>query len=270
MKYFMTTLTFLIAAVLPAGPIFSASESHVKVIYVKGKASFMQSGKTEWKDVEKGTVLRSGDSVKTQKDSSIEIAFGGRENNVISINADTHVVISLKGEEKVELIDGELFALVKKLPPHSRFEIRTPTAVCGARGTGWGTNANNDRTIVSAYENDSYAKGIDQNGNIMEKNLTVTEGFQTTVGRFQKPSQLSKLSGKDYDKWNSWKNNFIERTTARRKIRERLARDMNKIGSFRDRMEDRKVEDRLRKTTEETSAGSGSSCTDDQHYERKE
>ena len=247
-------IVFLALSLTAATP-----KTSVEVIYVVGRAEFLSREDSDWKEAKVGRSLFSGDSIKTYKDSSVEISFDGRKENVVSINPNSHVVLKLFEQEKIELIDGEVFALITQLPYGSTFEIRTPTAVCGARGTGWGANANKSRTIVSGYENDSYAKGVDKNGNIMEDNLTVTQGFWTMVTLFGKPSKLSKISDKDYKKWNKWKDAFMERIFGKRTRRKRLSDDLDKIGDKQERMEDKKVDERMRKTTEDTSAGSGTS-----------
>ena len=259
MRHFKLAIGFILIVFLTVSLTAATPKTSVEVIYVSGRAEFLSSGGSDWQGARVGKSLFSGDSIKTYKDSSVEISFDGRKENVVSINPDSHVVLKLFEQEKMELIDGEIFALITKLPRGSNFEIRTPTAVSGARGTGWGANANKSRTIVSGYEKSSYAKGIDRDGNIMEDNLTVTQGFWTTVKLFGKPSKLSKISDKDYKKWNKWKDAFLERIFGRRTRRKRLSDDLDKIGDKQERMEDKKVDERMRKTTEETSSGEG--CT---------
>ncbi|NQU95112.1 MAG: FecR domain-containing protein [Candidatus Omnitrophica bacterium] len=247
-------IAFLALSLTAATP-----KTSVEVIYVSGRVEFLSQDSSDWQAARVGKSLFSGDSIKTYEDSSVEISFDGRKENVVSINPNSHVVLKLFEQEKIELIDGEVFALITQLPHGSNFEIRTPTAVCGARGTGWGANADKTRTIVSGYENNSYAKGVDKNGNIMEDNLTVTQGFWTMVKLFGKPSKLSKISDKDYKKWNKWKDAFLERVFGKRTRRKRLSDDLDKIAGQRERMEDKKADERMRKTTEKTSAGSGTS-----------
>ena len=259
MRCFKLTISSILIAILATALISAGSKSYVKVIHVTGTAEYLKATGTDWKDVRVGISLFSGDSIKTYKDSSVEIAFDGRKKKIIDIKPGTYIVLKLGETEKIELIDGEVFSLVKKLPRGSRFEIRTPTAICGARGTGWGANANKNRTVVSAYENDSYAKGIRKDGSIVEDNLIVKEGYQTTVKRFDKPSKLMRITDRDFERWNSWKDDLIERISARRAIRERLSRDLEKIQGQKEKIEELRDDERIDKRTEETGAGGGQS-----------
>ncbi|MBL7157940.1 MAG: FecR domain-containing protein [Candidatus Omnitrophica bacterium] len=255
MKYFKI-LTFLFAnfLFLTATFITAKGEEAVIISYIEGTAEVLLSGQPGWQNAKKGMLLGSGDSIKTHKESSMEISFDG-DTNLVNIEENTHVVIKLDGIEKLELIDGEILALVKSIPKGSRFEIRTPTAVCGARGTGWGANAKKDETVVDCYENKAYAKGIDKKGNIMEDNLTVPKGSRTIVKLFQKPSKLMKLAGKDFGKWNKWKESLFERGLSKKARMERLSRDLTKIQQQKEKIIERKDEDRIRKREQETGAG---------------
>ena len=261
MKHLKLVAGIFLSGLLITTLIGARASSQVKVIYAEGRAEFLASGATNWKDVTEGLVLRSGDSVKTYNNSTVELAFDRGKRNIVNIKSNTHVVIKLHKSERIELVNGEVFALVKSLPGRSRFEIRTPTAVTGARGTGWGANANKSRTIVKAYEKDSYAKGLDKDGNVLKDNMTVKEGNETTVKRFEKPSKLKKISKGDYKKWRRWKKNLAKRLSGRKKAQKRLIKNINKITAKKERMEDKKIADRLRRAADR-KAGQGRESSD--------
>ena len=253
MKYFKiltgSFLVFLFIFIF----ISQASGENVTVINVSGKVETLKVGTQDWREATKGDQLFAGDSVKTYKTGNADIGFDSE--NIVSIKPDTYVVIMIKGDEKIELVDGEVFTLVKNIPQGSAFEIRTPTAVCGARGTGNGAKTNKDGTTFSAYENDSYAKGINKNGGLTGA-LTVKQGFKTKIKKFFKPSKLIKLTNRDLNRWGSWKENFTGKPSKfRNKMRGKLIGNLNKIETHKEKMEERKDDERIDKRNEETGSG---------------
>ena len=252
MRYFKFVIGFLFIGILIAGIVLAKPKPYVKVSYVSGEVKFLKSGETVWQGIKEGISLFSGDSIKTYANSFVEIAFDGNKDNIVSIKPEAYLVLKLIGREKIELIDGEVFSLIKRLPRGSQFEIRTPTAVCGARGTGWGANTNKNKTVVSAYENDSYVKGITEDGSPMEDKTIVEEGYRSIVKRFKKPSRLMKISQKDMEAWDDWKSDLIDRVSGVLTARERLARNLEKIQDQKEKIEDRRDVNRIEKRTEET------------------
>jgi len=242
------------------------AESRVKVIGTSGDAEFQKSGEREWKKVSKKIYLHSGDSVKTYEDSSVDLAFDTMKERIVGIASNSHVVIKLVGNEKIKLLDGEVYALIKKLPAGSSFEIRTPTAVCGARGTGWGAKGNKNSSTISSYEDSSYVSGLKKDGS-KTKETTVPEKYETTVGRFMKLSPFRKISDEKYGKWDTWRDLVTKHTTQGRVKMERLVGDLEKIERQKERIDERISDDRIRVRDESKGAGSGSSGNNDPYRE---
>ena len=66
-----------------------------------------------------------------------------------------------------------------------------------------------------------------------------------------------KIAEKDYEQWNTWKDALIELLSRTKTIMERLARDMDKIQSQKEKIEELRDEDRIRRREQETGAGTG-------------
>lgn len=247
MKYFKFTLAVLLLSMALSTAAYGL---HATVIKKKGSAEFLKSGEGTWQEVKKGLRLYSGDSVKTGESSSVDVAFDSSKNNLVSIRPRTHVVLKITESEKIELIDGEVFALVKRLPPGSSFEVRTPTAVCGARGTGWGAETNKDISTVSSYEDTAYARGVKKNGMAMEGETDIPEGYESTVRKLAKPSPAGRISEEKYGKWDKWRGIGTRRTKT-----ERLVQNLHKIEEQKERIEERITEDRVRDRDESSGAG---------------
>ena len=226
MKYFKYLLSCF-AIVCLFSVVASGYDSHVKVFYISGKAEVRTGDEDKWIEAQTGMVLRSGDGIKTYKESYVDIAFDRSKKNVVRINSNTHVVLKLAKEEKIELIDGEVFSTINDLPRGSSFMLRTPTAVCGARGTDWLTRGNKEKTVVEAYKDNVSIRGIDEKGRVMEGKETAFEGRKIMVERFQEPSTPERIPEKNFDRWRSFRKDLSaqgaqigSRVTGRKTTRE--------------------------------------------------
>lgn len=221
---------FLIAFFLVLSPAFADEESGVEVISVSGSVEILSQGESEYKKAEEGMFLNAGDSIKTGQDSYIELAFDENQDNVVRLNADTSAVLILKEDEKIEVLEGEVFSSISSLPSGSTFEIRTPTAVVGVRGTEWITRVGKDDTVVEALKDNPYVSGIERDGRLMSEKKIVLAGHMTTVKRFQHPMPLVKLPKDVYQRGDYFRRQVrmhIQEARIRRKLNPPRLRKLN-------------------------------------------
>jgi hypothetical protein len=183
-----------------------------KIILVKGEPKIMKQGSSAWNTCKKNSAVDNGDRIKTLKDEAVEISFSDDSKRIIKIDQNSDAFIrKCESPYSVELLNGEAMAFLEKLPKGSTFEIRTPTGISGARGTGWSVTAGELKAIFKSFENTIYVKGIDAAGNEIEGELEVREGWQSIVDKFQKPGALERLESGDLDRWNEWKKDLMDR-----------------------------------------------------------
>jgi len=219
MKYFKYFL-FCFTIVCLFSVVAYGYDSYVKVFSISGKAEVRTGDEDKWIEAQTGMTLHSGDGIKTYKDSYIDLAFDRGKKNAVRINSNTHVVLKLGKEEKMELIDGEVFSTINDLPRGSSFMLRTPTAVCGARGTDWLTKADKEKTVVEAYKDNVFARGIDKMGRPMEGREIIKHGFKSKIVRFKKPSKPTKIPEKDLKHGKSLRKSLSKQGAAKiRKIK---------------------------------------------------
>ena len=144
-KLFLLILMFSLALHLTVN---AQEKSSCEVLQVSGKAKILPSEKTVWKKAEVGMSLETGDLIKTYDKSFLEVSFNKKKSNTIKIGPKSVVVLKLKKGEKIELIDGEVFARINKLPRGSSFVIRTPIASCGARGTEYKVSSKKEESLT--------------------------------------------------------------------------------------------------------------------------
>lgn len=110
---------------------------------VKGTATYSTNGGPA-RPLRVGMILRSGSTVRTGSNSTVDLFLGVSagivrvaENSTVAFDkltltdtgADTAVEVQL------HLPDGEMYFKVNKLSKASRYEIKMPTGVAGIRGT---------------------------------------------------------------------------------------------------------------------------------------
>jgi hypothetical protein len=173
----------------------------------------VKSAKSDvWISAEKGMVLSKGDNLKTGPDSWAEIGFGKDFANSVKVQEKTHVIFTDLGATKINLIQGELRSLVEKLSKNMVFEIKTPVAVCGVRGTGWDTITDGKTAEADVYEQSVYFAGL---GEGIASEGVILEGGK--MGTLSDPEKAIKIEDLPIDKmydWNKWKKDFIERRAA--------------------------------------------------------
>jgi len=103
-------------------------------------------------EAEIGQPLFAGDSVRTGKDSRAEISFGDGTSVRISDNSRL-LVQQADTVRSLKLLWGKLWAKVAKLSSaQARFQVETPTAVAGVRGTVFRVEIDADTTTRVAVE----------------------------------------------------------------------------------------------------------------------
>jgi len=204
MKYFFLIGSILLVCARGGVLTCAAEEPSVSIVHMEGDVTICRQGEEEFKPAAVDDVLFTGDQIKTKAGAYVEIAFDDEEENVVRINENSHVALLLKENEKIELVDGKIYSTVNKLQSGSSFEIRTPTAVCGVRGTEWSTTADSQNTTVETFQNNTYIKTVNEDGSLSAETV-VTQGYRTQVPRFKPPMPFTQLTPQDHERWNAWK-----------------------------------------------------------------
>jgi hypothetical protein len=152
-----------------------AQDQVMVVTSVKGNVSCMRDG--ERIPLKKDMTLNPGDSIETAGDSSCDITMG---NTSLRIKEKSFVTVE-KIKEKLNLLMqyGAVLTKIKDLPENAKFEIRTPQAVIGARGTRYKVyvDRHSSLTRTSVVESSVDAYSLDE----LDRFVTVTEYQETIV-----------------------------------------------------------------------------------------
>ena len=160
----------------------------LKLVGVHGELSLM-SAEGENKLTNKGTTIIAGDRLVTGSDSSTTIEFDDGSqirlapNTVLKIDTLHTYGTSGANDTQIELPQGTIENnVVPRKNPSSRFEIISPSAVTGVRGTRYRVSSTNDKTRVEVVD----GRVAVSSGS---SSTDVNAGFATIAERGQAPSE---------------------------------------------------------------------------------
>ncbi len=151
-KIFMFFLMCLIISwSLPAVGVEEVSHRLVKITVIEGEVLVRLADTDKWIKAKKDMILTQEDEIKTGSTGSATIifdekgSFSARDYDSIDIAKDTELVFNklLYDKQKnikttlLQLNVGKIIANAAKLKGGSKFEVETPTALVGVRGTNY-------------------------------------------------------------------------------------------------------------------------------------
>jgi len=208
-----------------------------EVLFISGEVEVKMADEASYIEAEEGLYLQAGDEIKTASNSYVELGFDEDEANIVRLDADTYATLILQNGEQLNLLRGKAFATIDSIPAGSSFEIRTPTAVVGVRGTDWLTTVEEDITDIEVYDGSPYLKSMKEDGTFREEETIVSAGYKVRIERFQPPMKPQKLSSQRLKQWKD------KRTDIRKHAFESRSR-RRQIPGFERRI---KIKERLRK-----------------------
>ena len=135
----LTTILLLALAVMLAG-LGARAADEIEAFSVSGDVEFAKKGSTTWMPLAKGVLVAPGYTIRTGANSSAVLRWF--EGNAVKIGPSSLFSIdslSRKGaaeSSKLDLVQGSIYAKSKKISAgESAFEVKTPTAIAGVRGT---------------------------------------------------------------------------------------------------------------------------------------
>lgn len=135
-------LTLLFYGVASAASV----AKNVSVADVQGKAEVMSQDSSSWAPITFGMKVGSGDTIKTEKDSYVDLSFDGAgQDALVRVDANSSMKVaeyissSNIANKKIalDLAMGDILVKASQLRNESQFTVRTPTSVVGVRGTGF-------------------------------------------------------------------------------------------------------------------------------------
>jgi hypothetical protein len=165
----------------------NAAVDKAVVMKMSGTVEAMAPG-AGWAKVTVGSALPEGTKVKTGKDGEVFLRWSG--NNVVKIAALSLVELTKMQTEGntskslIGLTQGNVFSKVSKFASKdSSFEVKTPTAVAGVRGTGFDAGYTPGQPSTFAVAEGTIV--VEAGGAAVE----VTEGMMSQVNEGMAPTE---------------------------------------------------------------------------------
>jgi len=252
-----------------------------QIVDVVGKAQIQPASSTSWRSAKVGMKVSIGDKIRTARRSKVRIVLDEQKKSFISIEELTMVILNSTIPDEINKFDlskGKLYVKVEKVKAGATFEVATPSAIAGVRGTAWSVDSKNDRDIVAVYESKVFVQAFDKNKNLISE-VTVPEGFKTIIERFGPPSKLLPLTHEERGSWNKVKKRFLDYLQGFKgagldklgDLADELSDLQDKIEDIQELIEDQNIqktiEERIRGCQEDSrnGEGDGNSLTEGQY-----
>ncbi|MCK9573404.1 MAG: FecR family protein [Candidatus Omnitrophica bacterium] len=198
---------FLFLFVLFCFSLFmSAFAQMAKIIEVKGDVQVKKAAKSAWEKARIDTFLDKQSEIKTGASSECSLSFDEELKNILTIKENSEVKIENLKPAGISLPQGRVFSLIDDIAKVEKFEIRTPTAIAGVRGTGESVEFSSNCANVKCFENNVYVQGLGSQGNSTGQQ-GVSGGFGVQVCEGGTFGKQFTLSGEDLSQWEEFLGN---------------------------------------------------------------
>lgn len=192
-------ITFLF--VITSSSLVYAEEAYGLLMIVKGQVQIVKQKATPVGAKVGGKVFPQ-DTIITGKDSRAKIVMNDR--NIINVLPDTSLRIdqyisNLKEKNvRLSLIEGKVRTNVEQKydDDENKFEIRTPSAVAGVRGTQFVTSYKKatNITAITTFRGEVSFRGLDVKSNKMSEAVLVKKGESSENVDGKAPGTPTKLN----------------------------------------------------------------------------
>ncbi|MGD0566216.1 MAG: FecR family protein [Candidatus Goldiibacteriota bacterium] len=200
---FILTLLFLAfnSHVLAQNSGSGSDNADYSIAYINdfdGDCNILRAGTTQREDVnELYTPLYKGDTVETGPSSKAEIVFD--DETIVKLDESSSIAIADINRDKykktlLDVIQGCVFLIVKKLEPGDEFQIKTKMAIAAVKGTEFAVQAGitGGDDHVAVYDGRVRVASMDNNGNEKE-NTFVDKNNETVISGHER--RLIRRSG---------------------------------------------------------------------------
>jgi len=213
--FLIAGLVVLVAVFLASNFLANESQDRASIVKISGSVAIERAG--EKLIPSKGMVLNAYDKITTSKGAALDVTFDDGLKDIVKIGSNSHVVLesdAIQKQTSIFMDRGEILLKLEKLEKGSNFQVRTPTAVAGVRGTSFGVQLKGKEAVISDFESKIYVKGLNQEYVENEDELLLNEGWKVRVRQFEIPSRVERISPEERAVWLAWVNE-VALTSAR-------------------------------------------------------
>ena len=183
---------FVSILLLSLSSVFSREALALKIISLEGNVEVLPSGEEAWIAGESSMLLKKGDSLKTGVASYCNIAL--RE-HVFKVKENTTVTLAELTPSKIilELAKGDILSKLEKLSSGEVFEIKSPVAIGGVRGTSFlcSYSDTSGTEVVSVFEEEVVLSSLGE----IEKYVTLEKLQKAFTSRWSDARLVARGRG---------------------------------------------------------------------------
>lgn len=187
-----------------------------EIAYIEGNVQVMPSQQKSWKRAELGMQINIGDSIRTARRSKADIILDRINKHSIRVEENTLVVLNSSypnSINKLDLSQGKVYANIERVMAGFNFEVTTPSAIAGVRGTSYSTESSPRRDEVAVFRDTVHVQSFDAQRNLVSE-MEIPEQFKVQIDRFEAAGMLTELSEREMEEGSEVRENLIERTEA--------------------------------------------------------
>ncbi len=175
-----------------------------EIIYIEGTVQVQTAREETWRNAVKGMKVNIGDSIRTARHSKADVALDETKKNIFRIDPKTLVVldsVSVGMIDRIDLSRGKVYSNLESVKAGLTFEVTTPSAVAGVRGSSYSVYTERDTDEVHAYKDSVFVQTFDVD-KYMSSELTLPEGLKTFVERFETAGMLAQESEREFERFD--------------------------------------------------------------------
>lgn len=181
-----------------------------KIIEVKGSVSVRKTQRSNWQRAAVDMYLEGESEIKTEQNSHCMVSFDEELENILTIQENSHIRIESLRPGEIFLPKGRVFSLIDDLAKLDEFQVRTPVAIVGVRGTGDSVEHGDQGTLVQCFEGRVQALLLGPRGRITGRRMLMEgRGIDVdTRGRLRDEFDIPDF---ERHQWNQFRSRVDER-----------------------------------------------------------
>jgi len=179
-KIIQIFIILLLANLLIISNLYSKSKAIAKVSIIKGRAYYKATNTKKFKRLKVNQKLVEGTIVKTSKKSKLTLKL--RNGSLIELKDNSKMLLNktILNNASVSLIKGKAKFKIKKLIKQKvKFNVYTPTAVAGVRGTEYDIIIGEDGSTMVKVDTGKVSVKNEKSETIVNKNQSAEASVDT-------------------------------------------------------------------------------------------
>ncbi len=204
-----------------------------KISFPLGRSYVKANGDTQWKPAKYNMAVYNKDVVKTKKESRCEIKFENKKVMRIGENTIVELKDNQSGKsEDVTISKGKAWISMFLPKGKSRLNVRTPSSVCGIRGTVYRLNCDDVKTQYRCYKGTIAVTPLNDDGTLSDKTIPVDAGEELIlVMNFEEYKKQQQEAQNDFNE------------NDQKALEEMMKNDMEEMNKLNQEFEDFKKQD---------------------------